>query len=75
MITIDGDVARIVFPWPTNDTAGGVLTAMATQATSLVRGHGRRLVGGVGFHSIDRAGSGYEFVFTAKLRPEEAPSG
>ena len=77
MIAITDDTATITFPWPTNDTGQGILKMMTNQASSALaaEGVGRRVRGGIRFDDIRRTETGFEFVFSAKLRPQEETDG
>lgn len=73
MITIAGDEAEIVFPWPTNDTAGNLLIMMTKNASNALAVTGRRVIGRPRFWDLRRTETGFEFVFTAKLHPLTEP--
>lgn len=77
MISITDNEAEIRFPWPTNDTGrnNSTLKAMTQQVSSAVAAHGRQILGGARFSSIDRTDSGFEFVFHATLVPQEETNG
>lgn len=76
MITLneDGTMATIVFPWPTNDTGGRVLTAMRSAAMDALAAAGHNTTTVPAYQDLRRTEAGFEFVFTCPIiRPEVTP--
>lgn len=71
MITIsdDGITATVVFPWPTNDTGGKVIRMMQQAATEALTAAGCPTTRRPEFLDLRRAGTIWEFVFTAPVAP------
>lgn len=73
MITVSGTTATVAFPWPTNDTSGRVMRAMASSAVEALTAAGHRFTGRPVFHDLRQTETGWEFLFTATLTQEVAP--
>lgn len=72
MITVDDSgLATIIFPWPTNDTGGKVLTAMRSAAMDALAAAGYQTTTVPAYQDLRRTSAGYEFVFTCPIvQPE-----
>lgn len=75
MITVseDGTTATVAFPWPTNDTSGRIMRAMASSAVEAFTAAGHRFTGRPVFADLRQTGTGWEFLFTVTLIQEVAP--